>query len=209
MSDIAIVFLLFGITSAAVSDWSYTRIATTNEGRECINECKNNRCVVDWKMNYKECKESDVPAPKYRTAEVIQKKYEYCLSNCGFFGYEYEWCVTTNDRGWDYCNSGTEHRSIYKAPCKETCDTHFGNYYWCYVAKGSWQYCAVPREEIVKKEIVQKEILQKEIVQKETVQKEIVQKYTVQKEIVQKDTEQKEKDQKEIGQKDSQVTNGI
>ncbi|KAJ2939135.1 hypothetical protein O0L34_g8448 [Tuta absoluta] len=141
-----LLLFLFGL-SAAVSDWSYTKEVFALDGRPCITNCKNERCVVDFQGNYRQCNATDIPAPRYRTAELKQKKNEYCLSNCGFFGFEYEWCMVDNNKAWDYCNSSKEHRSVYKNACKEKCDKYLNNYYWCYIDQGSWQHCALPRED--------------------------------------------------------------
>ncbi|KAJ2941554.1 hypothetical protein O0L34_g14607 [Tuta absoluta] len=140
------ILLFFG--TSHVHAWTYTTVSTTTDGRPCLADCLQGSCIVDWMDNRRNCStnKDNFIAPKFRTSEVNHKNNQYCLSNCGFFGYEYEWCVISADKKWDYCNSGDDHVSVYKRKCKEHCDKRGENYYWCYVEGGSWHHCAPPRE---------------------------------------------------------------
>ncbi|KAJ2945826.1 hypothetical protein O0L34_g4728 [Tuta absoluta] len=150
MANVWAALPMFVLLGSSYAQWAYTIEATTDDGRPCMSDCldKDNSCYVDWFNNRKKCtKDVKNVAPRFHTTQhVDNSQIKYCLSNCGHFGEEYEWCITTNNKKWDYCNSGVEHVSVYKRKCKGPCAKHKEKYYWCYTSGGSWQICAPPRE---------------------------------------------------------------
>ncbi|KAJ2941555.1 hypothetical protein O0L34_g14608 [Tuta absoluta] len=145
VSIIPILLYLCAVT--AQSGWEYNTFARATDGQPCISNCKYNKCISDWNGSTKPCWTNNQASPKYLTANVMDKQSEYCLSNCGFFGYAYQWCLTTNQKGWDYCNAEKTAVSVFKKPCTSKCRKMSAEYYWCFVdGNKDWQYCAPPRE---------------------------------------------------------------
>lgn len=157
-----LLLFLFGVVSGTFIKRTelekYTRIANSRDGYPCLGGCSptTNECVVNWLWQKKPCKLENVPAPIYYTSQVYDKTNKICLSNCGKFGFPYEWCITTKDNKWDFCSSelrtkvpSTGRRFIEsytkeKQLCQSDCRNKNKQGYACYLNIIFWNNCAKP-----------------------------------------------------------------
>lgn len=139
----------------------YTRKSEAFDGTPCITGCSpENDCVVNWDWGKKNCRTFEV-APIYLTSRKRDPLRKYCLTNCGYFGETYEWCVTTEDLKWDFCSSYQSKTFLAsKEPvaqtrmgkmCIDKCRPNLDGeerYYWCHFMneknEETWEYCAPP-----------------------------------------------------------------
>lgn len=160
MVNILAILLLPGSVTCFLN-WGYTEEAHTLDGTPCMTDCIKRKCVINWKQHEESCIPSGKPSPIYFTSQKRYRTNDRCLSNCGYFGYNYEWCVTTQLRHWDYCSSNVRGdiytRGVYPQAktvrgllCTKAWNQHnycLKNlktyYYWCNTdSKGHWDYCA-------------------------------------------------------------------
>lgn len=128
-----IVFLVVLVAVQAM-DLTYTKISFATSGQPCLNDCKNNRCFTDYHLTVKTCIPGNETAPAYQTSLTQQKPT--CLSRCGKFGYNYEWCFVSNEQQWDYCSSETRttwrktQQTFHYGPCSDECkmDDYYKDY---------------------------------------------------------------------------------
>lgn len=125
---------------------AYTTISrTTNKKGNCLSDCMNVECIVNYRLCKKPCVTDGLPAPRYRTS-LYEGKVKHCLSNCDYFRYRYLWCFTSENYDWDYCSSSSSRLDSYDykakkctSPCmKKTAYTYFT----CDSSTGANTYCA-------------------------------------------------------------------
>ncbi|CAL8296267.1 unnamed protein product [Boreogadus saida] len=81
----------------------------------------------------------------------VTYKGENCRSDhkCGYHGYKYSWCYTTNNNKYDYCGlvvprmcqSKVAQLTYYLEQCTDDCRIGSRYYFWCHTAS-SWGYCS-------------------------------------------------------------------
>lgn len=156
---LALLFLPGTVT--CLLNWGYTEEAHTLDGAPCMTDCLQRKCVFNWNQHEASCIPSGKPSPIYFTSQKRDRNNDRCVSNCGYFGYKYQWCVTTQLKHWDYCSSNVrgdiytlraypKAKTIRGVPCT-TSWMWYGYclknrdtaYYWCNTGnKGHWDYCA-------------------------------------------------------------------
>lgn len=140
-----IVFLTI-LVVVRTMDVTYKKISFTKSGEACLNDCKNNKCFTDDNLIAKTCSPGNATAPVFHTSLTQEKPT--CLSRCGKFGHNYEWCYVSNEKHWDYCSSETRtiwrkgQQTLYYGPCSDECKMD-DNYkvYMCTNYHGSRYKC--------------------------------------------------------------------
>ncbi|XP_037043729.1 uncharacterized protein LOC119079756 [Bradysia coprophila] len=71
-------------------------------------------------------------------------RYGAC-TDCDRRSGSYHWCsVGTGSSDWDYCSKTPGYSSSeYKCRDNHPCGFHGNSYLWCYLEKGSWDYCSL------------------------------------------------------------------
>lgn len=137
----------------------YTHVANLFNGQPCLTGCdSNNECFINWNWEKGNCRTFEV-APIYLTSRMRDPLRKYCLSACGYFGENYEWCITTDDLKWDFCSSYKSKtflasnypvaQTLHGKTCTDRCFRRGDDvYYWCHFIndenKSTWEYCAPP-----------------------------------------------------------------
>lgn len=127
---------------------TYEAFYNTNDGHGiCLGNCKEDgglkKCVYDWSAHEIACKETSTVTKRYRTINNV-----LCYSNCDYFNYPYQWCVTNITKiEWDYCNRNiaTKGTPTYRTndkyiSCTDSCWKRSSYYDWCHTLS-SWHYC--------------------------------------------------------------------
>ncbi|KAJ2953022.1 hypothetical protein O0L34_g7405 [Tuta absoluta] len=136
-SRIVLLVSIFAFAKCVQMDVAFTQVSTTLFGVPCLNDCIDGKCYTDHdsvKDNIrKSCVVREETAPTYYTSQTQAKPT--CLSRCGKYGYDYEWCYVSNDRSWDFCNSEisiswvkNQYQSLYYGPCADSCEFDGTNY---------------------------------------------------------------------------------
>lgn len=140
-----IVFLAILVVAQAL-DLTYTQISFTISGKPCLNDCKNNKCFTDYQLTVNNCIPGNETAPVYHTSLTQYKPT--CLSRCGKFGYNYDWCFVSNEQHWDYCSSETRtswrktQQTLHYGPCSDECKLNeYYNDHMCTNYHGSKYKC--------------------------------------------------------------------
>lgn len=134
--------------SSRKEDWTYTTKAFTFNGEECVSDCENGQCVVNIRGEMRACYTTDELPFIFFTSRVLDNNSTECQSNCGFFGMEYQWCITKNGV-IDYCNPSlvnpTE-RNIWNYNCDGACRYNDAlKFYHCKIrGENLYSYCAPP-----------------------------------------------------------------
>ncbi|AKR17429.1 hypothetical protein [Mocis latipes granulovirus] len=138
---------------ASLCSIKYDIVSTTVDNlTPCLSACNDaGQCYIDHHLNMAACY-SDLSAgvPTFLTPFRPGVR-QYCLSNCGKFGdTQYNWCYTTENYNWDYCNpvpySPTEKwgRSVYGEKCIDDCVRGTYSLPKCHVANQDYVTCARP-----------------------------------------------------------------
>lgn len=135
------------IVSSQRKDWEYTTKAFTFRGEECVSDCKFSQCVVNFNGDMRACYTTDELPFVFYTSRVVDHNSTQCKSNCGYFGMEYQWCITRNGV-FDYCNSSPESPtkiSVWNYTCNGPCQYDATqNHYRCFLREGLYAFCAPP-----------------------------------------------------------------
>ncbi|CCU55879.1 unknown similar to MacoNPV-B orf57 [Choristoneura biennis entomopoxvirus] len=141
-----IIFLIFLPYIFASIEYGY--VAKTASGKPCLSTCKNGQCYIDYELYSESCTIDHLAGvPTYYTS-MYEGNIPTCLSNCDKFGYDYEWCFTTENYDWDYCSSkvysynNRNGYDIYGNKCMFKCTK--STYYSCLSSVGDTRYCAKP-----------------------------------------------------------------
>ncbi|CCU56323.1 unknown similar to MacoNPV-B orf57 [Mythimna separata entomopoxvirus 'L'] len=126
----------------------YKYVAKTTSGKPCLNTCKNESCYIDYELYSESCTIDYLAGvPTYYTS-MYEGNIPTCLSNCDKFGYDYEWCFTTENYDWDYCSSKVYSYNNMNGydmngyKCLFKCAKN--KYYSCVSSVGDTRYCAKP-----------------------------------------------------------------
>lgn len=133
--------------SRSRKDWSYTTKAYTFSGEECVSDCENSQCVINYDGEMKACYKTDDLPPVFYTSQTNDHSSSECKSNCGYFGRPETWCITKGGV-FDNCNPSSEiptQQSVIGNFCKKPCtyDLQMRAYY-CLQMHNVFEPCAPP-----------------------------------------------------------------